>query len=83
MKIGCIILAGGKSSRMGEDKALLEYNGEKFIDKIADPLNLVDKVKTYSSKKKKNKNKHYNKDNNDDKSNQSNNHNTCNHNNSN
>jgi len=38
MKTGCIILAGGKSSRMGEDKALLEYNGEKFINKIADEL---------------------------------------------
>ena len=38
MKIGCVILAGGKSSRMGEDKALLEYNGKNFIEKIAGEL---------------------------------------------
>ena len=42
MKIGCIILAGGKSSRMGEDKALLEYNGKYFIEKIADTLSFFD-----------------------------------------
>ena len=35
MKIGCVILAGGKSSRMGEDKALLKYDGKTFIEKIA------------------------------------------------
>lgn len=34
MKIGCVILAGGKSSRMGEDKALLDFNGKSFIEKI-------------------------------------------------
>ena len=38
MKTGCIILAGGKSSRMGEDKALLEYDGKQFIEKIAEEL---------------------------------------------
>lgn len=38
MKIGCIILAGGKSSRMGEDKALLEYEGKFFIERIAEEL---------------------------------------------
>ena len=42
MKIGCIILAGGKSSRMGEDKALLEYNGKHFIEKIAEELSFFD-----------------------------------------
>lgn len=29
-----ILLAGGKSSRMGENKAFLEYRGEKFIDRM-------------------------------------------------
>lgn len=42
MKIGCIILAGGKSSRMGEDKALLNYNGQKFIEKVAEELSLFE-----------------------------------------
>lgn len=42
MKIGCIILAGGKSSRMGEDKALLEYEGKYFIEKIAEELSFFD-----------------------------------------
>ena len=42
MKTGCIILAGGKSSRMGEDKALLNYNGQKFIEKIADELSFFE-----------------------------------------
>lgn len=32
--ITTIILAGGKSSRMGEDKAMLSYNGTPFIDHI-------------------------------------------------
>lgn len=38
MKIGCVILAGGKSSRMGTDKALLEMNGTNFIRLLADRL---------------------------------------------
>lgn len=42
MKIGCIILAGGKSSRMGQDKALLEYEGKYFIEKIATELSCFD-----------------------------------------
>ena len=42
MKIGCIILAGGKSSRMGQDKALLEYEGKYFIEKIAAELSCFD-----------------------------------------
>ena len=42
MKIGCIILAGGKSSRMGGDKALLEYEGKYFIEKIAEELSFFE-----------------------------------------
>ena len=35
------ILAGGKSSRMGKDKALLEFNGKPFIQRIAETLQKV------------------------------------------
>ena len=38
MNVGCVILAGGKSSRMGTDKALLEYEGKQFIEQIAKEL---------------------------------------------
>lgn len=38
MKIGCVILAGGKSSRMGTDKALLELDGKTFIEQISKEL---------------------------------------------
>ena len=38
MNIGIGILAGGKSTRMGRNKALLAINEKRFIDKIADEL---------------------------------------------
>ncbi|MBA4312363.1 MAG: molybdenum cofactor guanylyltransferase [Chlorobiaceae bacterium] len=40
-----VILAGGKSHRMGQDKALLEYRGKPFIQHIAEILKgIFDKV---------------------------------------
>ena len=38
MTVGCVILAGGKSSRMGTDKALLELDGKTFIKQISEEL---------------------------------------------
>ena len=38
MKIGCAVFAGGKSSRMGTDKALLEWKGKNFIKRLCDEL---------------------------------------------
>jgi molybdopterin-guanine dinucleotide biosynthesis protein A len=35
------ILAGGKSSRMGQDKAFLRFSGRSFISIIADKMKLV------------------------------------------
>lgn len=37
-KITAIILAGGKSQRMGTDKGLLDLNGKTFIQHICDAL---------------------------------------------
>lgn len=34
MRIGCVILAGGKSKRMKQDKAFLLYQGKSFIEQI-------------------------------------------------
>ena len=42
MKIGCVILAGGKSSRMGTDKALLELNGKSFIKQLAEEFDFFE-----------------------------------------
>ena len=38
MNISTGILAGGTSTRMGKNKALLTINEQRFIDKIADEL---------------------------------------------
>lgn len=37
-KISGIILAGGKSSRIGEDKAFLTYEGKSFIERAVENL---------------------------------------------
>ena len=58
MKYCVAILAGGKSSRMGKDKALLELNGRRFLDQLAEEfkcfgevfVSVDDKLK-YESKK--------------------------------
>jgi len=41
MKAAAIILAGGKSSRMGTNKALLKINEKSNIERIADTLKLL------------------------------------------
>ena len=38
LSIGCAILAGGKSTRMHRDKALLELDGIPYIQRIANQL---------------------------------------------
>ncbi len=40
--IGCAILAGGKSSRMGQDKALLTYDNTSFIQKLCEELDFFE-----------------------------------------
>lgn len=42
MKLGCVILAGGRSSRMGTDKAYLTWNGEMFIERITNELDFFE-----------------------------------------
>ncbi|MBV2168634.1 MAG: molybdenum cofactor guanylyltransferase [Bdellovibrio sp.] len=37
-KVKALVLAGGKSSRMGRDKALLHYRGQRLIDVMIDLL---------------------------------------------
>ena len=39
LDLGCVVLAGGKSSRMGQDKALLSYQGSSFLEGICSTLN--------------------------------------------
>lgn len=41
MKSGAIILSGGKSSRMGENKALLPFNEKTNIERIKDELSSI------------------------------------------
>ena len=43
-KIGAVILAGGKSRRMGENKAFLTVNGKTFLEQISSELNGFDEI---------------------------------------
>jgi len=36
MTLGVVILTGGKSSRMGADKAALDWDGRRAVDRLAD-----------------------------------------------
>lgn len=36
--VAAVILVGGKSSRMGQDKALLPYKGKRLVDVVADTI---------------------------------------------
>lgn len=42
MKTGCVILAGGESSRMGKDKATLTIHGKSFIEHISETLDFFE-----------------------------------------
>lgn len=44
MKLSAGILAGGKSSRMGQDKALLTMDNKRFLNRIAKELGAFDEV---------------------------------------
>jgi len=41
VKVGAIILAGGKSSRMGTDKGLLELNGKPMVAHVIDTIKQI------------------------------------------
>lgn len=45
------ILAGGKSTRMGQNKALLQFNNQRFIDRISDELSSFSEVLISSAQK--------------------------------
>lgn len=42
--ISVVILSGGKSSRMGQDKALLEIDGKRFVDHLAEKFSQADEL---------------------------------------
>ncbi len=43
-KISVVILSGGKSSRMGQDKARLSFHGQSFVDHIAEEMGQSDEI---------------------------------------
>ncbi len=42
MDISCVVLAGGKSSRLGKHKALVEINGETLLQRVVSSLSFLD-----------------------------------------
>ena len=36
--LGTAVLAGGRSSRMGQNKVLMEYQNRRFLDRICEEL---------------------------------------------
>ena len=50
-KLSTGILAGGKSTRMGQNKALLQLNDSRFIDRILGELNAFSEVLISAAKK--------------------------------
>jgi molybdenum cofactor cytidylyltransferase len=44
LRTGAVVLAAGKSSRMGTNKLLLEVAGRTVLDRLLDALTLVDEV---------------------------------------
>ncbi len=50
-KLSAGILAGGKSSRMGRNKALIELNNERIIDTLSKEFSSLDKVIISSAEK--------------------------------
>lgn len=44
MKFGAAILAGGKSLRMGEDKALIKYRGQTLLERLSGELSSFDEL---------------------------------------
>lgn len=49
--LAAVILVGGKSSRMGQDKALLPYKGKRLVDFVADTVRAAGVSRLYVSGK--------------------------------
>ena len=49
--LAAVILVGGKSSRMGQDKALLPYKGKRLVDVVADTIRAAGISRVYVSGK--------------------------------
>jgi molybdopterin-guanine dinucleotide biosynthesis protein A len=49
--VAAVILVGGKSSRMGQDKALLPYKGKRLVDVVADTIRAAGVSRVYVSGK--------------------------------
>lgn len=49
--LAAVILVGGKSSRMGQDKALLPYKGKRLVDVVADTIRAAGVSRIYVSGK--------------------------------